>query len=325
MIVRVRRGFTLIELLVVIAIIAILIALLLPAVQQAREAARRTQCKNNLKQMALACHNYHDTHSMFPLNRDMTNWGNGPNHSNFSWIAMALPYFEQQSLYQSINFSVPGGAAFGFGWQCTVAPGAQNLVGAQTILTGLLCPSNPQLKQISGQFEGIDYRAGANGVGRTDYTGNFGYTNGGWRDCPRRPFGVTGPWAWFDQTANSTNGANGIFGYRGCINMAEIIDGTSNTVLLTEDMHWSDFNQKINISDDAAWANPLGAITTLQNPINYRDIQGDRRCHGWSSLHVGGAQCALADGSVRFVSENISGVTQFAIATRGGGEVAGEF
>ena len=322
---RSRPGFTLIELLVVIAIIAILIALLLPAVQQAREAARRTQCKNNLKQLALACHNYHDTHSYLPLNRDNTDWNTRNNaHSNFSWIAMALPYFEQAGLYQSINFNVPGGPGYQYGWQCTTAPGAQNLAGAQTILTGLLCPSNPQQKKISGQYEGIDYRAAANGVGRTDYAGNFGFTNGGWRDCPRRPIG-TGPWAWFDQTNNSTNGANGVFCYQGCVNLSEIIDGTSNTVLIAEDMHWTDYNNKISINDDAAWANPLAAICTLQNPINYKDIQGDRRCHGWSSLHTGGAQCAMSDGSVRFVSENLDGRVQIGIATRGGGEVFGEF
>lgn len=318
-----KRGFTLIELLVVIAIIAILVALLLPAVQQAREAARRTQCKNNLKQLALACHNYHDTFGIMPLNRDMTDWWARPdNHSNFSWIAMTLPYFEQNALYQSINFSVGGGPANGYGWMST-NPGALNLQAHQTILTGLLCPTNIQNKRVDGQSEGIDYRRYVNGVARTDYTGNFGFTNGGWRDCPRKPIG-TGPWAWFDQSG-PTNGANGVFGYRGSVNISEINDGTSNTVLLVEDMHWRQYNDKMSIHDDAAWGSPLAAITTLQNPINYKDIQDDRRCHGWSSLHTGGAQGAMADGSVRFVSENISGVIQQAIATRNGGETVGEF
>ncbi len=322
--VRPRPGFTLIELLVVIAIIAILIALLLPAVQQAREAARRTQCKNNLKQLALACHNYHDTHNYLPLNRDMTNWGSpATSQAHFSWIAMALPYFEQASLYQSINFSVPGGGTYGFGWACTVAPGAQNLAGAQTVLVGLLCPSNPQPKKVDGQGNSIDFTASSSGVGRTDYTGNFGFTNGGWRDCPRQPIG-TGPWAWYDQPG-TTNNANGVFCYRGCVNLAEIIDGTSNTVMLTEDMHWRNFNDKIAVQDDAAWANPLAVLTTLQNKINYQDIQDDRRCHGWSSLHTGGAQGAMCDGSVRFVSENLDRNVQRGIATRGGNEVMGEF
>jgi prepilin-type N-terminal cleavage/methylation domain-containing protein len=316
----VRTGFTLIELLVVIAIIAILIALLLPAVQQAREAARRTQCKNNLKQLALACHNYHDTHGVFPLNRDMTQWGARP-HSNFSWIAMTLPYFEQSALYQSIDFNVPGQIPNGWGW--TADAPSLNLTAHRTVLTALLCPSNPQTKAVGNQYEGVDYRQRVDNVGRTDYTGSMGFTNGGWRDCPRQPIG-TGPWAWIDQPA-PTNNANGIFGYRGSVGIAAIIDGTSNTVLLTEDMHWTDFNNKTAISDDAAWGSPLGSISTLQNPINYRDIQGDRRCHSWSSLHTGGAQCALADGSVRFVSENVSGIIQRAIGTRAGGEIVGEF
>lgn len=321
---RPRPGFTLIELLVVIAIIAILIALLLPAVQQAREAARRTQCKNNLKQLALACHNYHDTHSLFPLNRDMTDWGNANIHTNFSWIAMALPYFEQAPLYQGIDFNISG-LQPGFGWAAT-GPGAapnNNISRHQTVLTGLLCPSNGQSKKVDNQYESVWYRHRSDQVGRTDYTGSMGFTNGGWRDCPRKPIGI-GPWSFAWETA-PTNGGNGIFCYRGSVNIADIPDGTSNTVLLTEDMHWTDYNNKEAISDDAAWGNPLACITTLQNQINYRDIQGDRRCHGWSSMHTGGAQCALADGSVRFVSENLDRNVQRGIATRRDAEVLGEF
>ncbi len=232
---------------------------------------------------------------------------------------MALPYIEQGALYQSINFEVPGGGSHQYGWQCTTAPGANNLSAAQVILNALLCPSNPQDKKINGQSCGIFYEAYANEVARTDYTGSMGFTNGGWRDCPRRPIG-TGPWSWTDQ-GGPTQGGNGIFGYRGAVTIAQIIDGTSNTVLLVEDMHWRQWGDKNSIHDDAAWANPLAGITSLQVPINYRDIQDDRRCHGWSSLHTGGAQAALCDGSVRFVSENIDGAIQRGIATRGGSEV----
>ena len=108
---RRKRGFTLIELLVVIAIIAILVALLLPAVQQAREAARRTQCKNNLKQIGLALHNYHDTHGRFPPTQVMVaylgaNYTN-PVPRNHTWMSLILPYLEQGNLYSSIRFDLP--------------------------------------------------------------------------------------------------------------------------------------------------------------------------------------------------------------------------
>src|SRR5437899_1101808 len=109
-----RRGFTLIELLVVIAIIAVLIALLLPAVQQAREAARRSQCKNNLKQIGLALHNYHEAFSTFPqaaIWRSYITGGTNPVptfHRNYTWLCMLLPYYDQAVVYNQINFSLPG-------------------------------------------------------------------------------------------------------------------------------------------------------------------------------------------------------------------------
>src|SRR5437588_8459259 len=102
-----RRGFTLIELLVVIAIIAVLIALLLPAVQQAREAARRSQCRNNLKQLGIALHNYHDTHRVFPIGFLDTIWGTGETNvsAGWSWGAYLLPYLDNAALYNQFNFS----------------------------------------------------------------------------------------------------------------------------------------------------------------------------------------------------------------------------
>src|SRR5262245_48859233 len=107
---RPARGFTLIELLVVIAIIAILIALLLPAVQQAREAARRTSCKNNLKQLGIALHSYHDAHRTLPpgyLYRPNTGSTPPSNAAGFSWGAMSLPFLDQANLYQQFNWNVP--------------------------------------------------------------------------------------------------------------------------------------------------------------------------------------------------------------------------
>src|SRR6056297_4055498 len=125
-----KRGFTLIELLVVIAIIAVLVALLLPAVQQAREAARRSSCKNNLKQLGLALHNYHDTHGMFPIN-----WGTGydgttnPTSSiQFSWMTYILPYIEESALYDTINFN-------------EALDDPNNNAAASTVIDTYLCPS----------------------------------------------------------------------------------------------------------------------------------------------------------------------------------------
>ena len=141
------RGFTLIELLVVIAIIAVLIALLLPAVQQAREAARRTQCKNNLKQLGLACHNYLDNYKQFPQNYDgrgfLENSGQGWQGGTgcFGWLVMSLPYLDQAPLYNQFNFSDQGGTPGqgSRGWTSNV-----NIVPAQSIVNAFMCPSNPQ-------------------------------------------------------------------------------------------------------------------------------------------------------------------------------------
>ena len=133
-----QRGFTLIELLVVIAIIAVLIALLLPAVQQAREAARRSQCKNNVKQLGLALHNYHDTFNIFPLNNSF----GAPALTNRSGFVGMLPYLDQRPMYNQMNMLVSG----------LVAP---NLVFTQTPLPALSCPSDPDsLRIMTGQDAG---------------------------------------------------------------------------------------------------------------------------------------------------------------------------
>ncbi len=169
--------FTLIELLVVIAIIAILIALLLPAVQQAREAARRTQCRGNLKQIGLACHNYHDSFKQFPNNYDgrpileMTQgqWQNGT--GCFGWLVMALPYLDQAPLYNRFNFSDQGTSS-SRGWTSQ-----NNTAQAITVLPVLMCPSNPQPDRVDCDIAGCGGGDPFNNqfVGRTDYTGNLGF------------------------------------------------------------------------------------------------------------------------------------------------------
>ena len=142
-----RSGFTLIELLVVIAIIAVLIALLLPAVQAAREAARRTQCVNNLKQLGLALHNYNGSYGSFPIDRSVFVASTpGPTPYAYSAFAMLLPYIEQTPLYSSINFNLPSGTTYQAG----------NTTALATVVAGFLCPSDPQ--QVPAGEAGSDYR-----------------------------------------------------------------------------------------------------------------------------------------------------------------------
>jgi prepilin-type N-terminal cleavage/methylation domain-containing protein/prepilin-type processing-associated H-X9-DG protein len=337
-----RLAFTLIELLVVIAIIAILIALLLPAVQQAREAARRTQCKNNLKQLGLAMHNYHDVYNTFPHNH--CSWTNGPfyygtgpsDNAEWSWIVQALPYIEQASLYQQINLH-PVSTNY------NAAGLGNNAVLRSTVIEGLMCPSNDMPKIVGGQRFG--YRS--NGTGnsaRTDYVGNMGHIWGGWKDCGAVPdtlipnnLGVRGsnpgtPWVNGEQI-NEQVYINGVFPYTGSYNMRDIVDGTTNTVAIFENYHWRGGNGVTfdrNVNDDASWMSPLAAIHTLRMPINNRNVAwlqgpGDRRCTGASSNHTGGCQVLLCDGSVKFLSENIDHGIRYYISARRDGVAVGEF
>jgi prepilin-type N-terminal cleavage/methylation domain-containing protein/prepilin-type processing-associated H-X9-DG protein len=313
-----KRAFTLIELLVVIAIIAVLIALLLPAVQQAREAARRSQCKNNLKQIGLALHNYHDVAQKFPLNRHSGR--NLPaNFGSVGWIAMLLPYMDQAPLYASIDFSDQTNNL--------VNGSAQNVTARRRVLPGLLCPSNPQPSTVINQGHGgDDWNSGLDG-GRTDYVGNMGWMNAGHRDCPLGIYG--GNWngaAWADQNiAGNTAmaGCNGVIGWQGCINIAAITDGTSNSLAVMEDMHWGTKANPSVPQGDALWMGAW-AIHSTKMPINF-DPAGDFRCDQWSSIHVGGAHGLMADGSVRFVSENVAWQVRQGIGTRSGGEVVSDF
>jgi prepilin-type N-terminal cleavage/methylation domain-containing protein/prepilin-type processing-associated H-X9-DG protein len=339
-----RPGFTLVELLVVIAIIGILVALLLPAIQAAREAARRTQCVNNLKQLALACQNYADNYKeRLPWNSDPA-WQGANRSRSFSWIVKALPYFEQETLYNQINFDDPGGNRGG-----NTAPNlVPNRALRQTVLTALLCPSNDQEPLISRQNRGYDEGNGDGGgdsAARTDYVGSMGHMWSGWRDCqnaqnafagvpdPNGYFVQGGGTPWVDGNADNEQATvNGLFRYWGSFRLADIRDGTSSTIIVFEDYHWRgvDGNGRLDTTPttDAAWMSPLGAIGNLRNPLNNRnpafnqyDGNGtEPRCHGWSSNHPGGAQCAFADGSVQFYSNDISPLVKYALATRSGGE-----
>ena len=333
--VKFRRAFTLIELLVVIAIIAILIALLLPAVQQAREAARRTQCKNNLKQLGLALHNYHDVYGTFPLN-ELARTGSldgGPYDDptmvpgqpvpTLGWMARLLPYNEQAPLYSSINMS---GTADGNAFEKVVgnsAP-ATNIAARRTVINGFLCPSNPQgSKLTNGTSQGDNWGHGLDGA-RTDYVGNMGFMNSGHRDCPFANFAGQ-EWNHVNQfAAPPLHNANGVFGFHGCVSIANITDGTSNTLGVIETMHWSEKEDPSRMATgDALWMSGY-AIHSVKMPPN-TDPNGDFRCNSWSSLHTGGSQAVLCDGSVRFISENVAVTVRQGLGTRARGEVLGDF
>ena len=338
---RMRKAFTLIELLVVIAIIAILVALLLPAVQQAREAARRSSCKNNMKQIGLALHNYHDVHSVFPLNYEPTRNGANPNLLGVSWITMSLPYLEQAPLYDLVDFTNlndAGGTINRYGLDNAAA----RIVRITPIAT-LMCPSNPQPKIFTGAaiYDGGGWNGNSRNMNgaRTDYVGNMGFVWTGWKDCqegvpPSQRFWVH-PNIEFDQNSYNLPSLGGVFWWRGSAKMRDVVDGTSNTVAVFENHHWQGpKNRPGQINKPGLWFSPLGAINTMTNAINL-DVglittggtngNDDTRCTSFSSIHAGGAQCVLVDGSVRFVSENLDRGVQRAIATRAGGELTGEF
>ncbi len=367
-----RRAFTLIELLVVIAIIAVLIALLLPAVQQAREAARRSQCKNNLKQLGLACHNYHDTFNRFPMN-----WFNGdylgqdggdptnPRYPSGSWpwTVMAMPYMDQAPLYNQIStyFATavaPAGQVNSAGMCSTVSTGGipSPRTLAQRPIDVFTCPSNDQLTSRRDSTIEMDNGAGWGGssygnAGGLDYVGNLGHVWSGWKDRGQVPDfpgthfvrGQPGtPWI-SERWSNDNGNINGIFFYKGSVGINQVVDGTSNTILIFENMHWRGptlpapntfFNY--NYHPLACWASPLAAIDPLRAPINNRNVAwhaiqngpGDwspQSSAGASSRHVGGAQFLLCDGSVRFISENIDHTTRYRLAVRNDGQVVGEF
>lgn len=279
-------------------------------------------------------HNYHDVYGQFPLNYEATRNtdGNGRGRTSVSWITASLPYIEQATLYQTIDFNTLGSF------------NALDNAAAQTVrvqkLTGFMCPSNPQqaLGGFAGNYDGGGWNGNTRSIqaARTDYVGNMGWVWTGWKDCSDIPPG-NAPWVTPDQHynggADNLPRVGGVFWWMGTAKISDIVDGTSNTVGVFENHHWNTskrFPAEVNVA--AAWFTPIGAIDTMHKPINFApdDVPGgnggnDTRCSAFSSTHVGGAQCVLADGSVRFLSENISRVVYEGLATRSGGETLGEF
>ncbi len=327
---RGKRGFTLVELLVVIAIIGILIALLLPAVQAAREAARRSQCANNLKQLALACHNYEIRSKVFPLNYAIgTNIYASPPNSDFrgtSWLTQILPLIEQNTLYAMIDFNYDVLLDPRNGNVSSPSMPSNAYVARQVVST-FICPSD-------GNNQGGIMGSRANRSGSwavNNYKGVAG-ANWGWGNfqvVPPSPLANT-PWG---ATADGLNAGNGIF-FRGatagrpCATpMSGITDGTSNTFMIGEAVPrwcthtwWFHFN-----GSTATCAIPLNAPAQCQNTGN-RSADLDACWSDWAnnysfmSRHPGGGQFARADASVSFVSESIELTLYRQLATMAGGE-----
>jgi prepilin-type processing-associated H-X9-DG protein/prepilin-type N-terminal cleavage/methylation domain-containing protein len=345
---KVRRqaagAFTLIELLVVIAIIAVLISLLLPAVQSAREAARRAQCVNNLKQLALACHNYESASGVFPMGNlgyryPQCDWFNvfGSGALLHSTFAFVLPYIEGNNQYNSFNF-----------WR--VHSSISNSTAIYTQVKTFVCPSDLEWIQEPPQY--IPYIHGSYATNRGQ-TENIGFN---WL-----PAGATAPSPLYPrpQNCNGDEG-DGMFGYESSFKISQVTDGLSNTFLFGETSRYvgqpASVSNIINIAteflDDfsptdgsgpysghptsGAFVVPklnappdkTGAVQTacFGNTVFPPDWITVPAClnygqYGFHSLHPGGANFAFADGSVKFIKDSVSVPTYRALGTRAGNEV----
>jgi prepilin-type N-terminal cleavage/methylation domain-containing protein len=303
---RERPGFTLIELLVVLAIIGTLIGLLVPAAQQVRASAARAQCAHNLKQLALAVHAYHDARRSLPCGQFGGAYGAGPDSYAWSWLAQILPYLEQNNLYRQ------GGIPSTTLRRSGVADREVPL---------LLCPSDPSsaagARTNAGNLYGF-------AVGQTNYKAVSGDN---WGDDLE---GV-GPLFDTDWRNRGTNGSfdglsngDGMFyrvDYRRRLRLLQVTDGTSNTLMLGEDVPDQD--------EWCSWPYANNAYGTCAIPPNVKRADGGayapgdwQNTYSFRSLHPGGLFFALADGSVHFVSDAIALPVYRALATIRGGEVA---
>ncbi len=310
-----RHAFTLIELLVVIAIIAILVALLLPAVQQAREAARRTSCKNNMKQIGLALHNYQSTHNVFPPS-STSGFGQGvwgyptvsavslsdPTIHLHSFASLILPFLEAGNLQDSINYNVSA-----------LAPANQG--ASSQILPFYRCPS------YSGQ----------------EFSNDALYTTGvGYNKFAIRNYVALGAKTVYGLSGAPGTSAEGVMYPGSKTSFRDIVDGTSNTIMIAEtrEQSASVWIDGTSATVAARWADfslpTLAGNSSSINHENYYYTGGtipNSIDQIWcpSSLHQGGAQHLLGDGSVRFISENIDYIVYESLASRAGGEVIGEY
>jgi prepilin-type N-terminal cleavage/methylation domain-containing protein len=346
------RAFTLIELLVVIAIIAILVALLLPAVQQAREAARRSSCRNNLKQLGLALHNYHDNFNSFPMGGVYTppvtgtTLGTGP-----SFFVGLMPYLDQQSLYSQMNLSIPNSGSGSF---------ANGRVANGVKLPVLRCPSSTTTDSVSLPRLAPAIPPASNVIQLASYVGvsgamALGPGSTGFMETRLRNFGTVpcypegvGQMSW-----------GGVLLANQSVALRDVTDGTSNVMAITESatqiftptgtttvvdggtnngwMHSTVCQGTGAAYCGAATLTPTRTanLTTVFQPINHQILPQTPATAGpctttnpnrpINSAHEGGVHALLVDGSVRFLSENMNMLTLRQLATRDDGGVLGEY
>lgn len=300
-----RRAFTLVELLVVIAIIGVLVALLLPAVQAARESARRAQCLNNYKQVGVAMHNHHSARKCFPSGIDM--WTTGVDCSmpagkktsfiGWSWGAYILPYIEAGANYQQMDLSEKSGNSYVTG---------TNFAAAAHRIEGFLCPSDEQVFELVGCCSDI-----SNGPSDSEdmaMTNMAGVADSKSWQC-----------LWDDWPAGWANpNGNGVLFQHSKVHTGQITDGTSNTLMVGEVMGYG------RDSHAAYWWATWNVMDT-NNGINLplrvppRGLFDSAEA-GFASFHPGGAHFLFADGSATFLSEDIDQVLLSALSTRNGEE-----
>lgn len=306
----VRVGFTLIELLVVMAIIGVLLALLLPAVQAAREAARATECRNNLKQIALALHNYHDRTGVLP-----PAWTADPFFltQGWGWGAMLLPDMEQMTLFQQLRFDESLTSTASRQWHL------------HTVKT-FVCPSDAF--PLSGTVI----------VQVPDWWPPFPATSAYFHPPPPIlfPMAKSNYPAVYGSTAadDDPDTGNGLFFRNSSVRLRDVVDGTSQTLMIgerrTTQRQKKDFmGNDLTYVDMTTW---IGVLPWCSDPSSRVVGSGhvppataDRSFPGFNSQHSGGTFFALADGSVRIISNSIDTTTYRSLMTRSGGEVLGEF
>ena len=346
------HGFTLVELLVVIAIIGVLVALLLPAVQAAREAARRSQCSNNVKQIALSVHNFHDTHNTVPPSVAFAQAGSFG--MGWGWLTYSLPYIEQQPLYDKINFKTsvccvsmkPVHDAYIKTFTCPSDPQAGKVL-RDRMISNTTCndgsgsldlggnafvtrPSN-YLGSFGDSFivgDTLNYTIGATGKGYG--CGGCSQTAAGnvvGADCPEPGHGFGGAGG----TVASPRPIRGIWDYLNKappLRFKEVTDGLSNTIMIGH-------NSSIAGGADMVWFTNTGSVNGTSLPINFNILpsqqQGSFYCpgcsvgqpwrgRGFQSHHPNGSMFAMVDGSVTFLSANIAMKEYNALGSRQGGE-----